>query len=63
MYKHLMFAEIGPDEILFNYGDRGEKFYVILAGEIDISTPSPTELTEENAKPTGILSFFVHFYE
>ena len=50
-------------EVLFSYGDRGENFYIILSGEVELKTPSPVELTGKKATPAGVLSFFVNFYE
>ena len=49
--------------MLFEYGDRGDFFYIILSGEVELKTPAPVELTGKQATPAGILSFFVNFFE
>ena len=63
MYQHLRFKDSKAGDILFEYGDRGEDFYIILEGEVELKTPAPVELTGKKATPTGILSFFVNCFE
>ena len=36
-------------------------FYIILDGEVEVLTPAPVELADNQASPAGILSFFVNF--
>lgn len=55
--------EITKGKALFNYGDRGEKFYILIAGSVRLSTPSPVELSDKKCSAAGILSFFVNFHD
>lgn len=59
----MTYEKSNAGEKLFQFGDRGENFYIILSGEVELKTPSPVELTGKKATPEGVLSFFVNFYE
>lgn len=44
---HLKMQEFAKGETVFHFGDRGQLFYIIIDGEIEIRTPSPVELENE----------------
>ena len=47
LFRHLFFLEIDRNENVFNYGDEGDLFYIIIEGEVSIKTPFPDVLEEE----------------
>ena len=48
-YKKMMPLEANAGQTLFKIGERGEYFYVILDGEVEVRVPSPIELSGEQA--------------
>ena len=44
-----------------NYGEKGDLFYIILDGQVDVRTVSPFELTESDA--TGLINFIIKNYK
>ena len=62
--KRLRLEEYESNAIIFDYGDVGEHFYVILEGEVEVRIPSPIVLDLEFSNPKGVLSFIIrHFHE
>ena len=47
LFRHLFFLDIEKNENVFNYGDEGDLFYIIIEGEVSIKTPFPDVLEEE----------------
>ena len=58
----LRLEEHGPDSIVFNYGEVGSHFYVIIEGKIDVRVPCPVELEEDSATPEGLISFIIMYF-
>ena len=50
--KHLTWAEFCENQTVFEYGDRGDTFYVVLGGSVDIYTPSTVGVSQ-------VVPFFV----
>ena len=48
---------------MFQYGQRGDNFYVIIEGEVDVLIPSPVELKGKMSSPAGILTFLIQSFE
>ena len=48
---------------MFEFGDRGSHYYIIIEGEVLIKTPSPIELDGQKATPEGLLIFIVDYYQ
>ena len=59
----MLSLEHKKDDVLFKFGDKGEIFYVILDGEVEIIVPEPIELVGSDASPVGILNFVVNYFE
>ena len=49
-------------EILFEYGEEGQHFYVIIEGEVSVKTPAPEELDEDQATPLGFLVYMIEYF-
>ena len=47
---------------VFNYGDKGNLFYIILSGQIEVWSPQPVILLNRETTPYGIVSFIVTFF-
>ena len=47
LYRNLKFHEYKPQEPVFDYGDKGTLFYIIMDGEVAVKTPAPEELEDE----------------
>ena len=47
MFQNLRYTELDAFENVFDYGDDGELFYIIMEGEVKIKIPAPDELEEE----------------
>lgn len=47
---------------MFDYGDVGELFYIIIEGEVIIKVPSPHVLEDDFFSPEGLLVFLVEYF-
>lgn len=47
LYTHLRLQESRAGSTVFKFGDRGQLFYIIIDGEVEIRTPSPVELEND----------------
>ena len=63
LFRHLFFLEIDAYENVFNYGDEGDLFYIIIEGQVSIKTPFPDVLEEEQAEPYPLLVLFLTFFK
>ena len=59
----MLFLEMNAGEVVFNYGDVGDQFYIIIEGEISIMTPFPEVLEGEQVSPYPILIYFLTFFK
>ena len=41
LYRNLRLVEYEGKETVFNYGDKGDFYYILLTGEVVVKTPSP----------------------
>lgn len=62
MFQNLRYTELDAFENVFDYGDDGELFYIIMEGEVKIKIPAPDELEEEQCTPEGVLIFVVEYF-
>jgi len=62
LFTHLKVLEYQKGDTVFKFGDRGQLFYIIIDGEIEIRTPAPVELENEQATPEGILVFCITYF-
>ena len=62
LYQQLGFMALAEGEAVFHYGDKGDRFYIILEGKVDVRTISPVELNGDAASPVGLISFVLSFY-
>lgn len=63
MYRNLRFLHIPAKTTIFNYGDIGDLFYIIMEGEVIIKTPSPVDLEGSHAEPLGFIAFLLGYYK
>ena len=63
MCKQLRLEEVAKGEIVFNYGDQGQLFYIIIEGEVEIKVPSPVLLENDSATPEGLITFILLFFK
>ena len=59
LYRNLRLIKMPAKQIVFNFGDEGDTFYIILEGEVLIRSPSPVVLESANLSPWRLLMFFV----
>lgn len=62
LFTHLRLAEYKAGETVFRFGDRGQLFYIIIDGEVDIRTPAPIELQDDQLTPEGLLVFCLTYF-
>ena len=62
LFQNLRFTELDSHENVFDYGDDGDLFYIIIEGEVKIKIPAPDELEEEQCTPEGLLIFLVEYF-
>ena len=56
--------EVGArGSVVFNYGDSGSTFYILLSGEVEIRVPTPVELEGPSASPEGLIVFLITYYD
>lgn len=41
LYRNMEFLQLKKGQKVFNYGDVGDLFYIVISGEISIKTPFP----------------------
>ena len=46
--------------VMFKYGDKGDKFYIILSGIVGIYKPSPKNM--DMTFSNGIITYFFFFF-
>jgi CRP-like cAMP-binding protein len=63
LFQSLKVDEQAKGSFVFNYGDEGSTFYIILSGEVQIRVPTPVELEGDSATPEGLLVFLVTYFE
>ena len=51
LYRNVSYLEVENCKTVFNYGDQGELFYIILEGEVIIKVPMPTIIEKPKNKP------------
>ena len=47
--KALVLETFGRNEMIFDFEDAGDKFYIILEGSVDVSIPFSVKVTDEEA--------------
>ena len=62
LLRNLRFSEYRSGEKVFDYGDEGELFYIIMEGEVIIKTPAQDYLEGEQASPEGLLIFLIEYF-
>ena len=55
LYKNLKFLRISKGETIFEFGDDGDLFYIVLSGEVSIYTPHSVLLTDKQLQPSYLL--------
>ena len=63
LYRNMEFLHLDEGRKVFNYGEVGELFYIIMNGEISIKTPFPEELEEDQSTPIALLTYFLTFFK
>lgn len=62
LYRNLRFCELKPRQQVFQYGDEGELFYIVMEGEVVIKTPAPDTLEDDQCTPEGLLIFLIEYF-
>ena len=57
------YLELEAGETVFNYGDVGDLFYIVISGEISVKTPFPEVLEDDTAQPYPVLIYFLNFFQ
>ena len=63
LYRNLRLVEYEGKETVFNYGDKGDFYYILLTGEVVVKTPSPFVLQDSQFTPIALLTFLINFFE
>ena len=63
LYRNMRFKEIEGGYKVFDYGDKGDLFYIIMEGEVIIKTPAMDVLEDEQATPEGLLIYIVEYFQ
>ena len=63
LFKSLKYEDCDSGKAVFEYGQSGSTFYVILAGAVEIRVPMPVELEGSSATPEGLLIFLITYFE
>ena len=58
----MRFVELQAGETVFEYGDVGELFYVIIEGTVAIQTPSYITLEDEQVTAQGFLIYILEHF-
>ena len=51
LYRNVSYLEYQNGTTVFNYGEQGELFYIILEGEVIIKVPMPKIIEKPKNKP------------
>ena len=63
LYRNILYQEHDVGETVFNYGEMGKLFYIILEGEVIVKTPGPHILEgEENVNPQSVLLYLIKYF-
>ena len=62
MFQNLRYAEFEAESNVFDYGDEGELFYIIMEGEVKIKIPAPDILEDDQCSPEGFLIFLIEYW-
>lgn len=62
LYRNLHLLKFKENQTVFDYGDVGELFYIIIEGEVIIKVPSPHVLEDDFFSPEGLLVFLVEYF-
>lgn len=60
--ERLRLEEHQEGAVVFNYGDQGQLFYIVIDGLVDVKVPSPVLLEEDSASPEGLISFLILYF-
>lgn len=63
LFNSLKYEDCLEGHTVFNYGDQGNTFYILLAGEVEIRVPTPVELENSSNSPEGLLVFLITYYD
>ena len=61
--ERLRLEQYSEGAVVFNYGDTGQLFYIVVEGEVDVRVPSPVLLEELSATPEGLISFILLYFK
>ena len=61
--EKLGLEEHDKGSIVFNDGDIGKYFYVILSGAVEVRVSGPVQLEQDSATPEGLISFIILYFE
>ena len=48
---------------MFNYGDAGNHFYILIQGSVDVRVPMPVQLEDDEATPISVLNYIIENYD
>ena len=63
LYKTFQYLEMDKGGYVFEYGDRGQRFYIILSGCVEIIVPEGIKLMKNESEPDGILDFVIQNHD
>ena len=63
IFKNLAFLEVEKGDNVFNYGEEGSLFYIIIEGKVTIHIPAPEELTKDKCSPEGLMTYLIENYD
>ena len=63
LYQKLGYTAHRAGEAVFHYGDKGDLFYIILEGKVEVRTVSPVELDGESTTPEGLITFIISYWK
>jgi hypothetical protein len=58
----LRLEEHTAGSVIFNFGDPGSYFYVVIEGSVDVRVPNQVGLEEDSATPEGLISFIIMYF-
>ena len=63
LYRNLRLMKSPAKEIVVNYGDHGDLFYIIFEGEVIVRVPHPFTLENEQFTPIGLLMILIEHFK
>ena len=63
LYRNMRYEEFGPSDIVFNYGDQGDLFYIIMEGEVIVKTPAPEVIEDDQATPEAFIIYIIEYFQ